>query len=134
MNQKIVPIGYEDFKETIDKNLYFVDKTLLIQELLRSGGKTTLLTRPRRFGKTLNLSILRRFFEDERTQQGERTDNSYLFDGLAVSHCGEEILRHQQRYPVINLTLKSARQPQYDLAYGELKKGSVKSLNAINMY
>ena len=57
MKKKIIPIGYEDFKELIDKNLYFVDKSPMIKELLDSAGKSILLTRPRRFGKTLNLSL-----------------------------------------------------------------------------
>ena len=61
MERKVIPIGYEDIREIIDKNLYYVDKSLLIRELLDSGGKVSLVTRPRRFGKTLNLSMLRRF-------------------------------------------------------------------------
>lgn len=109
--RKGIPIGHEDFKRIINEDCYFVDKTLLIEELLESKAQTTLLTRPRRFGKTLNLSMLRRFFEDERTQQGERIDNSGLFNGLAISRCGEDVSRHQGRYPVISLSLKSAKQP-----------------------
>ena len=120
--RKKVSIGVEDFKEIIDKNGYFVDKTFLIQELLESNAKVTLFTRPRRFGKTLSQFMIRRFFEDEITEQGEKIDNRYLFDGLAVTKCGEEILQHQQRYPVIFLTLKSAKQDTYALAYMELKK------------
>lgn len=77
----------------------------------------TLFTRPRRFGKTLNQSMIRRFLEDEITEQGERVDNRYLFDGLAISSCSEDILKHQQRYPVIFLSLKSAKQPDYNTAY-----------------
>ena len=117
MKKKIIPIGYEDFKELIDKNLYFVDKSLMIKELLDSAGKSILLTRPRRFGKTLNLSMLRRFFEDERTETGEKIDNGYLFDDLVIAGCGESYLCHQQQYPVINLSLKSAKQPTYKMAY-----------------
>lgn len=120
--RKGIPIGHEDFKEIVTKNCYFVDKTLLIQEILESGAKTMLLTRPRRFGKTLNLSMLRRFFEDERTERGEKIDNGHLFDGFAISKRGAEIMGHQGQYPVINLSLKSAKQPNYEMAYGELKK------------
>lgn len=116
--KKGIPIGYEDFKEIIDIDGYFVDKTLLVKELLESKSKTLLLTRPRRFGKTLNLSMLRRFFEDERTEGGEKIDNSDLFNGLAISRCGDEILQHRQKYPVISLSLKSAKQPNYEIAYG----------------
>lgn len=77
----------------------------------------TLFTRPRRFGKTLNQFMIRRFFEDERTEKGEKVDNGYLFDGLKIAECGEEILSHRQQYPVIFLTLKSAKQPTYEMAY-----------------
>ncbi|MCI9596053.1 MAG: AAA family ATPase [Firmicutes bacterium] len=124
--RKGIPIGHEDFKEIVTKNCYFVDKTLLIQELFESGAKTTLLTRPRRFGKTLNLSMLRRFFEDERTERGEKIHNGHLFDGFAISKCGAEIMRHQGQYPVINLSLKSAKQPNYEMAYGCLLNEIIK--------
>ena len=120
--KKKIAIGVEDFKEIIDKDAYFVDKTLMIKKLIESQAKVTLFTRPRRFGKTLNQFMIRRFFEDERTEKGEKVDNGYLFDGLKIAECGEEILKHQQQYPVIFLTLKSAKQPTYALAYMELKK------------
>ena len=119
---KKISIGVEDFKEIIEKDGYFVDKTLMIKKLIESRAKVTLFTRPRRFGKTLNQFMIRRFFEDERSEKGEKVDNAYLFDGLKIAECGEEILKHQQQYPVIFLTLKSAKQPTYALAYMELKK------------
>ena len=115
--KKKISIGVEDFKEIIDKDGYFVDKTLMIKKLIESQAKVTLFTRPRRFGKTLNQFMIRRFFEDERTEKGEKVDNGDLFDGLAITKCGEEILKHQQQYPVIFLTLKSAKQPTYEMAY-----------------
>ena len=118
--RKKISIGVEDFKEIIDKDGYFVDKTLMIQELLESNAKVILFTRPRRFGKTLNQFMIRRFFEDEITEKGEKVDNGYLFDGLAITRCGEEILQHQQRYPVIFMSLKSAKQDSYDMAYASL--------------
>ena len=114
---KKISIGVEDFKELIDKDGYFVDKTLTIEKLIESRAKVTLFTRPRRFGKTLNQFMIRRFFEDEITEEGEEVDNGYLFDGLKITECGEEILKHQQQYPVIFLTLKSAKQPTYEMAY-----------------
>ena len=119
---KKISIGVEDFKEIIDKDGYFVDKTLMIKKLIESNAMVTLFTRPRRFGKTLNQFMIRRFFEDERSEKGEKVDNAYLFEGLKIAECGEEILKHQQQYPVIFLTLKSAKQPTYALAYMELKK------------
>ena len=117
---KKISIGVEDFKTIIEKDGYFVDKTLMIQNLIKSNAMVTLFTRPRRFGKTLNQFMIRRFFEDERTEKGEKIDNGGLFDGLAITKCGEEILSHQQQYPVIFLTLKSAKQPTYEMAYGAL--------------
>lgn len=117
MNElKSIPIGIEDFKEIIDKNHYFVDKTLLIKDVLDNGSKITLFTRPRRFGKTLNMSILRRFFE--KTEE----DNSYLFDGLAISGAGEKYHKYIGQYPVISISLKSMKQPSFELALTEFKK------------
>ena len=118
--KKKIAIGVEDFKKIIDKDGYFVDKTLMIQSLIESQAMVTLFMRPRRFGKTLNQFMIRRFFEDERTRSGERIDNGYLFDGLKVTACGEEVLQHQQQYPVIFLSLKSAKQPNFEEAYKKI--------------
>ena len=118
--KKKISIGVEDFKEIIDKDGYFVDKTLMIKKLIESQAKVTLFTRPRRFGKTLNQFMIRRFLEDERTRSGERIDNGHLFDGLKIAECGEEILSHRQQYPVIFLSLKSAKQPNFEEAYKKL--------------
>ena len=118
--KKKIAIGVEDFKTIINKNGYFVDKTLMIQSLIESQAMVTLFMRPRRFGKTLNQFMIRRFFEDERTRSGERIDNGYLFDGLKVAACGEEVLQHQQQYPVIFLSLKSAKQPNFEEAYKKI--------------
>ncbi len=120
IRKKQVALGVEDFKEIIDKGGYFVDKTLMIKELIESQAKVTLFTRPRRFGKTLNQFMIRRFFEDEITEKGEKVDNGYLFDGLAITGCGESIMQHSQQYPVIFLTMKSAKQPNFEMAYGAL--------------
>lgn len=117
---KKISIGVEDFKTIIEKDGYFVDKTLMIQNLIKSNAMVTLFTRPRRFGKTLNQFMIRRFFEDEITEKGEKVDNGYLFDGLKIAECGEEILKHQQQYPVIFMTLKSAKQPNFEMAHGAL--------------
>lgn len=108
---KKIPIGIEDFRELINKNCYFVDKTLMIKDILNSGAKANLFTRPRRFGKTLNMSMLQRFFE--KTDD----DNSYLFDGLNIADAGEKYLAHMGQYPVINLSLKGMKQPNYDMSY-----------------
>ena len=120
--KKKISIGVEDFKEIIVKDGYFVDKTLMIKKLIEENAKVTLFMRPRRFGKTLNQFMIRRFFEDERTRSGERIDNGDLFDGLKVAACGEEVLQHQQQYPVIFLSLKSAKQPNFEEAYKKICK------------
>ena len=108
---KPIPIGVEDFKEIIDKGSYYIDKTGMIQELLDSNAKVNLFTRPRRFGKTLNISMLQRFFE--KTDE----DHAYLFDGLNISQAGEKYMQHQGQYPVIPLSLKSMKQPNFDLSF-----------------
>ena len=118
---KPLPIGTEDFKELIEKNYYYVDKTLWIKELIDRRIKVGLFTRPRRFGKTLNLSMLRYFFEDTR-DASVNEENRRLFDGLAIADAGEEYTAHMQKYPVITLTLKSAKQGDFDTAYMMLKK------------
>ncbi|MBR3317505.1 MAG: AAA family ATPase [Atopobiaceae bacterium] len=70
MERKKIGIGYEDYKRMIDDDCYYVDKTLLVRDILKQGGMATLLTRPRRFGKTLALSMLRTFFEAEIDSDG----------------------------------------------------------------
>jgi len=100
--KKKVSIGLEDFKMVIDTNSYYVDKTLMIEDLLNGDSMTGAMQflRPRRFGKTLMLSTLKYFFDvDER-------DNSYLFDGLAVAENKALCEKHQNRYPVVFFTLK----------------------------
>ncbi len=115
-----IAIGTENYKEMVDKDYYYVDKTLLIKELLDSGGKVTLLTRPRRFGKTLALSMLRTFFEEEISPDGTRIDNSYYFSGCKILQAGEAYLCHMGRHPVISLTLKSAKQADFETAYDNI--------------
>ncbi len=121
MEHKALPIGYEDFGEIISNNFYYVDKTLFIKELLDKKGKANLFTRPRRFGKTLNMSMLRYFFEDTGKEECN-AENKKLFDGLEIMSAGEKYLSHMQKYPVISLSLKSAKQPTWELAYESLKE------------
>ena len=116
-----IPIGIEFYKEMIDKNYYYADKTLLIKEILDSGIKVGLFTRPRRFGKTLTLSMLKTFFEDERDLDGGKIDNSIYFEGMKIISCGRDYMEKQGQYPVINLTLKSAKQPDFEMAYQILR-------------
>lgn len=118
--KKAIPIGNEDFKRVIESRLYYVDKSLLIKDIVDNGAAVNLFTRPRRFGKTLNLSMIRRFFEDERTINGEKISNKHLFDGLNIMYAEEKYLEMQEQYPVISISLKSAKQPSYRMAYESL--------------
>ena len=117
---KPIPIGVEFYKQMIDDGYYYVDKTLLIRDLLDQKSIVTLFTRPRRFGKTLDQTMLRTFFEKEILPDGTVTDNSKYFDGKKVMAAGKEYIKHLGQYPVIFLSLKSAKQPTYEMAYGSL--------------
>lgn len=118
--KKSLPIGYDNFKQLIDEGLYYVDKTLMIQDILDNKGSVNLFTRPRRFGKTLMLSMLRYYFEKEHDFDGNLLDNSGLFTGMNIMEAGERYTSEMGKYPVINLSLKSAKQPTYELAYAML--------------
>ncbi len=113
---KPIPIGIEDFKVVIDTNYYLVDKTSMIAELINQRGAVYLFTRPRRFGKTLNMSMLQRFFE--KTEES----NAYLFEGLNIAKAGSEYMQYQGQYSVITLSLKSMKQGDYESAFNEFKK------------
>ena len=111
-----LPIGVENFEDLRSKGYYYVDKTIFIKELIDMMGKVNLFTRPRRFGKTLNMSMLRYFFEKS------EKDHAELFQGLKIMDAGEEYLAHMGKYPVISISLKSMKQYSYNLAFEMLKK------------
>lgn len=113
MEQKAIPIGVEFYKDIVDKPYYYIDKTLLVKELIDKSSKVTLFTRPRRFGKTLALSMLRTFFEQEMNGNGEIVDNSAYFEDTMIANEGEAYSKHMGKYPVITLSLKSAKQPGF---------------------
>lgn len=118
--KKPLPIGVDNFRKIIEEGYYYVDKSMLIRELLDFKGEVNLFTRPRRFGKTLNLSMLRYFFED--TGDAEQNQkNRVLFQNLKITNAGEEYTKNMGRYPVINLTLKSAKQSSLESSYGKIK-------------
>ena len=117
MEQKAIPIGVESYKDIVDKPYYYIDKTLLVKELIDKSSKVTLFTRPRRFGKTLALSMLRTFFEQEINSNGEIVDNSAYFKDTRIVNEGEAYSQHMGKYPVITLSLKSAKQPDFEMAY-----------------
>ena len=101
---KRITTGTENFKEFMDKNYYYVDKTMLIDDVL--SDKVMLYTRPRRFGKTLNMSMLYYFFSNQ------EKENAYLFEGLNVSK-HQHLMLHQNQYPVIFLSLKDMKSLNY---------------------
>ena len=112
-----IPIGVEFYKYMIENNYYYIDKTLLIKDILDQGSIVTLFTRPRRFGKTLAQTMLKAFFEKEFLPDGTVADNSVYFKGKKIMDAGNEYLKHMGKYPVIFLSLKSAKQPTYEMAY-----------------
>ncbi len=121
MDYKPLPVGVDNFEKLVTRGYYFIDKTWYMKELLDRKGDVNLFTRPRRFGKTLNMSMLQYFFEDMRTDDGEKQDNAYLFENMKIMQAGEQYLAHMGKYPVINLTLKDAKQPNFELAYEAIK-------------
>ena len=118
--RKKIPIGIEFYKEMIDKGYYYVDKTLLIRDLLAQGNKVTLFIRPRRFGKTLAQTMLKTFFEKEVLRDGTVADNSVYFKGKKIMEAGEEYTSKIGQYPVIFMSLKSAKQPTFEMACNKL--------------
>ena len=119
--KKPLPIGVDNFEKIIKDGYAYIDKTMFIKELLDLKGEVNLFTRPRRFGKTLTLSMLRYFFEDT-GDSGKNEENKTLFQGLKIMGHGEKYTGHMGNYPVINLTLKSAKQPTFESAYGKMKR------------
>ena len=119
--KKPLPIGVDSFEDVIRTGYYYVDKTIFIKELLDLKGKVNLFTRPRRFGKTLNLSMLRYFFEDT-GDAGSNEKNKELFHDLKITEAGEAYLEQMGQYPVLNLTLKSAKQEDFGKAYYMIQK------------
>ena len=116
-----IGVGYERYKDFFDNDMYYVDKTLLIRDIVDKGGQTTLFTRPRRFGKTLALSMIRTFFELEYDLDGNTVDNRKYFEGKKIMGEREEILSMLGQYPVIKLSLKSAKQPDFYSAFLKLR-------------
>ena len=109
MGRKIkLPVGIEDFKEIRQEEFYYIDKTKLLEQLLEKWGKVNLFTRPRRFGKTLNMSMLRYFFEIG-------TDES-LFDGLYIKNNKKICEEYMGKFPVIFISLKNVEGLDFETA------------------
>ncbi|MBN2440731.1 MAG: AAA family ATPase [Spirochaetales bacterium] len=116
MKQKKLPIGLSTFKTIIEENYYYVDKSLLIKELIDSGASVTILPRPRRFGKTLNLNMLKCFFEHRKNQ------DENLFKDLAIWQAGADYRKHYGKYPVIYLTLKDIKLNDWQRCFMQIKR------------
>ncbi|BFK71527.1 AAA family ATPase [Faecalibacillus intestinalis] len=110
---KLIPTGIENFKEMIDKNAYYVDKTNLIIDVLNE--QVVFCTRPRRFGKTLNMSMLYYFFSIK------EKENAYLFNDLYISK-NKEALKHQNKYPTIFISLKDMKKSSYEKQMNRFKE------------
>ena len=102
MKKKAVPVGIEDFERIINEDYYYVDKTMLIEELLINRAPVTLFTRPRRFGKTLNMSMIKYFFDVK-----NKEENKKLFENLKIYN--SEYMSEQGKYPVIFISLKDLK-------------------------
>ena len=114
MQKKKLPVGIEDFEEIRTEGFYYIDKTGLIRDLLNNWGKVNLFTRPRRFGKTLNMSMLKNFFEIG----ADKT----LFDGLTISKETALCERYMGKYPVIFISLKGVDGLNFEEACGALRR------------
>ena len=119
-----LPVGIENFEEIRKLGFYYIDKTRLIEQLLQGWGKVTLFTRPRRFGKTLNMSMLKSFFEIG-------TDKT-LFDGLYISGNKKLCDEHMGKYPVIFLSFKGVEGLTYDEAFDALVRVIGKEISRVS--
>ena len=106
-NGKPLPIGVSDFKEIVENNYYYIDKTKLIEDILHYRAKVNLFTRPRRFGKTLNMSMIKYFFDIE-----NKEENRKLFDGLNISE--SEHMQEQGQYPVIYISFRNMEEVSWE--------------------
>lgn len=111
---KKIPVGIEDFKEIINNNCYYVDKTKFIANILDDGSKVKLFTRPRRFGKTLNMSMLKYFFDIYNAKE-----NKELFNGLDIEK--SEYFAEQGQYPVVFISLKGIKADSWENFLNSIK-------------
>ncbi len=123
MSEKLKPGALlESYKNFIDWNAYYVDKTLFIEQVLDNPNKVQLYTRPRRFGKTLAMMTLKTFLEKKVEHNGNLFDPRPYFKGKKIMNCCERILSRMGQHPVIFLTLKDCGWPTYSQAINQFKK------------
>ena len=111
---KKIPIAVEDFKKIIEENYYYVDKTKFIEDILNDGAEVKLFCRPRRFGKTLNMSTLKYFFDIK-----NKDENRKLFNSLYIEN--SPMMKEQGKYPVIFLSMKGLGGLNWEVAFGGIK-------------
>ena len=114
---KKLPIGIENFEKLRQEDFYYIDKTRLIEQLLTRWGEVNLFTRPRRFGKSLNMSMLQSFFEIGKDKT--------LFDGLRISDNQELCEEYQGKFPVVSVSLKGINGATYE----EARRFLIKTIN-----
>ena len=112
--KKKLPIGLSDFKDMIEKNYYYFDKSELIENILEDGSIVKLFTRPRRFGKTLNMSMLKYFFDVK-----NKEENKKLFEGLNISK--SEYFEKQGEFPVISISFKNYNKNDWESGFKSIK-------------
>ena len=130
MKTKRLPVGISDFKDIISGNYLYVDKSLFVQEILDRGDKILLIPRPRRFGKTLNLSMLKYFFDCcpatgnivADSDDGSALSNHALFNSLAISKAGDEYMNQLGNHPVIFLSFRSIKDNNWKTCINKLKQ------------
>ena len=114
-SRKKIELGYSDFNKFIKAGNYFVDKTMLIYDLLEQGAYISLMPRPKRFGKTLNLSMIEHFFDIQ------KPDSKELFTDFEITQKTEFCKQHQNKYPVINISLKSIKAENWENCLNSFK-------------
>ncbi|MCL2063848.1 MAG: ATP-binding protein [Candidatus Cloacimonetes bacterium] len=112
--KKQILIGAEFFEKVIEGNYFYIDKTLFIKELLENKGDVTLITRPRRFGKTMNMSMLQSFFDITK-------DSKVFFEGLKIMDYKELVEKHQNKYPVFFMTLKGINGRNFEESLDDIR-------------
>ena len=122
MRKKAVPVGIEDFERIINEDYYYVDKTMLIEKLLINRVPVTLFARPRRFGKTLNMSMLKYFFDVK-----DKEENKKLFENLKIYD--NEYMSEQGKYPVIFISLKDLKEDTWEECIESIKDTMYKIFN-----
>ncbi|MFC2140823.1 AAA family ATPase [Acidobacteriota bacterium] len=129
METKQLPVGVSDFKDMVTDNYCYVDKTLFIKEVMDKGDKILLIPRPRRFGKTLNLSMLKYFYDCCPAEGAKGTDgtgqansNKKLFDSLAISRAGKRYLEKMGKYPVIFISFRDIKEIEWETCIDKIRQ------------